>query len=203
MNFQNAAFEAAFGRADQLPASSLPELVFSGRSNVGKSSLINKLVNRKALARVSAKPGKTATINFYRLQQCRLVDLPGYGYAKVSAEEKKRWASLVEGYFAQERKIACVVQIIDMRHPPTEDDLHMISFLAEEGFPFVIVATKSDKLNKTEKEARRKGLMEEFQEYEGITLVECSSVNGEGMDELREIIASCVEDDEIEEPEKE
>ena len=188
MNFQNAAFEAAFGRADQLPASSLPELVFSGRSNVGKSSLINKLVNRKALARVSAKPGKTATINFYRLQQCRLVDLPGYGYAKVSAEEKKRWASLVEGYFAQERKIACVVQIIDMRHPPTEDDLHMISFLAEEGFPFVIVATKSDKLNKTEYKNREEALKDFFSTLENIPVLPFSAETGAGLENLQKIL---------------
>ncbi len=188
MNFQNAAFEAAFGRADQLPASSLPELVFSGRSNVGKSSLINKLVNRKALARVSAKPGKTATINFYRLQQCRLVDLPGYGYAKVSAEEKKRWASLVEGYFAQERKIACVVQIIDMRHPPTEDDLHMISFLAEEGFPFVIVATKSDKLNKTEYKNREEALKDFFSTLENVPVLPFSAETGVGLENLQKIL---------------
>ena len=188
MNFQNAAFEAAFGRADQLPASSLPELVFSGRSNVGKSSLINKLVNRKALARVSAKPGKTATINFYRLQHCRLVDLPGYGYAKVSAEEKKRWASLVEGYFAQERKIACVVQIIDMRHPPTEDDLHMISFLAEEGFPFVIVATKSDKLNKTEYKNREEALKDFFSTLENVPVLPFSAETGVGLENLQKIL---------------
>ena len=162
--------------------------MFSGRSNVGKSSLINKLVNRKALARVSAKPGKTATINFYRLQQCRLVDLPGYGYAKVSAEEKKRWASLVEGYFAQERKIACVVQIIDMRHPPTEDDLHMISFLAEEGFPFVIVATKSDKLNKTEYKNREEALKDFFSTLENVPVLPFSAETGVGLENLQKIL---------------
>ena len=202
MRFDQAAFESAFGRAEQLPESTLPEIVFSGRSNVGKSSLINKLVNRKALARVSATPGKTGTINFYRLQEARLVDLPGYGYAKVSFSEKKRWAQLVEGYFGQPRDIRLVIQLVYMRHPPTRDDMQMVSFLCENEFPFLVVLTKSDKLNKTQREARRKGLQEEFQEYEGITLVECSSVNGEGMEELRDIIASCIEDD-IEETEKE
>ena len=103
VNFQNVEFELAAGRKDQLPKCTAPEIVFSGKSNVGKSSLINKLVNRKALARVSATPGKTATINFYRLPECRLVDLPGYGYAKVSKGERDRWASLVEGYFALDR----------------------------------------------------------------------------------------------------
>src|SRR5699024_8784442 len=115
-------FELAAGRKDQLPKADVPEIVFSGKSNVGKSSLINKLVNRKALARVSATPGKTATINFYRLPDCRLVDLPGYGYAKVSKGERDRWASLVEGYFAQKRNVALVIQLVDMRHKPTADD---------------------------------------------------------------------------------
>lgn len=123
MNFQKVEFELAAGRKDQLPRGELPEIVFSGKSNVGKSSLINKLVNRKALARVSATPGKTATINFYKLPECRLVDLPGYGYARVSKSERDRWASLVEGYFAQDRNIALVIQLVDMRHKPTADDL--------------------------------------------------------------------------------
>lgn len=188
MNFQNAAFETAAGRSDQLVSSTLPELVFSGRSNVGKSSLINKLVNRKALARVSAKPGKTATINFYRLKECRLVDLPGYGYAKVSASEKKRWAALVEGYFAQKRNVACVVQIIDMRHPPTEDDLHMISFLVETGFPFVIVATKSDKLNKTEYQKRKEELRDFFSTLEGVPVLPFSAATGEGLEDLQKLL---------------
>ena len=109
MNFQAVEFEAAAGRADQLKPSDLPEIVFSGKSNVGKSSLINKLVNRKALARVSATPGKTATINFYDVDGADFVDLPGYGYAKVSKSEKGRWSELIEGYFNQERIFALVV----------------------------------------------------------------------------------------------
>ena len=188
MNFQNAVFEAAAGRAEQLLSSTLPELVFSGRSNVGKSSLINKLVNRKALARVSAKPGKTATINFYRLKECRLVDLPGYGYARVSAEEKKRWAALVEGYFAQARNVACVVQIVDIRHPPTEDDLHMISFLVETGLPFIIVATKSDKLNKTELKAREEELKDFFSPVEGTLVLPFSAETGLGLETLQKVL---------------
>ena len=154
MNFQTVAFEAAAGRADQLPRSDLPEVVFSGKSNVGKSSLLNKLVNRKAIARVSATPGKTATINFYRLEGCRLVDLPGYGYAKVSQKEKERWAKLVEGYFAQQRQIALVIQLLDMRHKPTEDDRTMLQFLEESGLPYAVVCTKSDKLNKARQRPR-------------------------------------------------
>ena len=113
MNFQIVSFEAAYGKSSQIPPSDLPEIVFSGRSNVGKSSLINKILNRKALARVSATPGKTATINFFNLKTVRLADLPGYGYAKVSDSEKRRWAELVEGYFAMNRDIRMVIQICD------------------------------------------------------------------------------------------
>ncbi len=188
MNFQVVQFEAAAGLLNQLPPSTIPEIVFSGRSNVGKSSLINKLVNRKSLARVSAKPGKTATINFYKLQECRLVDLPGYGYAKVSAKEKERWAELVEGFFAQERKVACVVQIIDMRHMPTEDDLHMIEFLLTSQRPFILVATKSDKLNKTEYAQRESQLRSFFQTVEDLKIIPFSAVTGDGLSELKMLL---------------
>ena len=136
MNFQSVEFEAAAGRADQLKKSDLPEIVFSGKSNVGKSSLINKIFNRKSLARVSAVPGKTATINFFRLPECRFVDLPGYGYAKVSQSEKQRWAKLMQGYFDAERNVALVIQILDMRHEPTADDFDMINFLIERDLPY-------------------------------------------------------------------
>ena len=194
MNFQNAAFEFYAGRFHQLPASDLPEIVFSGRSNVGKSSLINKLLNRKALARVSAKPGKTGTINFYRLPECRLVDLPGYGYAKVSAAEKQRWAELVEGYLGADRKIACVVQIIDLRHEPTRDDLHMIQYLLDQELPFVIAATKSDKLNKTQREERLAGNRELFAEIDDVPLQAVSSLTGEGIEALKDHIERCCEE---------
>ena len=196
MRFDNGVFELAAGRSGQLPAGDLPEIVFSGKSNVGKSSLINKLLNRKNLARVSATPGKTATINFYRLDQARLVDLPGYGYAKVSLAEKKRWAELVEGYFHQERNLALVVQLVDMRHPPTKDDLHMIEFLCDGGFPFLVALTKSDKLNQTERRQRLAALEEAFSDYEGPRLIPFSSVTGEGVEELREILSSVVEEPE-------
>ena len=119
MNYNLAYFEKAFGTAEQLTQSDLPEICFSGRSNVGKSSLINKITGRKSLARVSGEPGKTVTINFYNVKECRLVDLPGYGYAKVPFAEKTRWSSLMEGYFNSGRNIKIVFQLIDMRHPPT------------------------------------------------------------------------------------
>lgn len=188
MKFENASFEFAAGRPDQLPESTVPEIVFSGRSNVGKSSLINKLLNRKSLARVSATPGKTGTINFYNLKTCRLVDLPGYGYAKVSQSEKLRWAELVEGYLNSKRNAKLVIQIIDMRHKPTEDDLHMIDFLLQAGYPFLIAATKSDKLNKTQRTEQLELLHEIFQNVP-VQLIPFSTVNAEGVEEIRTIIA--------------
>ena len=136
MNLQTAAFEAAYGTFSQLPPSNLPEIAFSGRSNVGKSSLLNRLFNRKSLARVSSVPGKTVTINFYSVGDVRFVDLPGYGYAKVPKAEKLRWAEMMEGYFNSDRDIKLVVQLVDMRHPPTKDDLQMLAFLRENKIPF-------------------------------------------------------------------
>ncbi len=193
MNFNNVSFEAAFGSKAQLKKSTCPEIVFSGRSNVGKSSLINKLVNRKALARVSTKPGKTGTINFYDIDaKLKFVDLPGYGYAKVSTKEKERWSGLVEGYFNAERNIGLVVQLVDMRHRPTADDLHMIEFLRANEFNFIVVLTKSDKLNKTQREERLASLSEDFSS-EDIDFIVFSSVSGEGINELRDIIKNFAE----------
>ena len=195
MNFNNAVFEAAAGKAGQLLPTNLPEIVFSGRSNVGKSSLINKLCNRKALARVSATPGKTGTINFYKLPEVRLVDLPGYGYAKVSFSEKRRWAELVEGYFNAERNIKLVVQIVDFRHPPTKDDMDMIRYLYDCGFPYLIVLTKSDKLNKTQRTSRLELLKSELEGFEAIERIPFSSVTGEGLDTIQQRIAACAEEE--------
>lgn len=192
MNFQIAEFKAAYGRSTQIPESVLPEIVFSGKSNVGKSSLINKLLCRKSMARVSTKPGKTATINFFSLKEADLVDLPGYGYAKVSQDEKKRWAELVEGYFAQERNIALVVQICDMRHTPTENDMTMIDFLYRSGYNFIVALTKMDKLKKTQQELRMKELKEELSDYPDIRLFPCSSENGTGIDEIRKAIEESI-----------
>jgi GTP-binding protein len=192
VNFQKVEFELAAGRKDQLPKGTVPEIVFSGKSNVGKSSLINKLVNRKALARVSATPGKTATINFFRLPECRLVDLPGYGYAKVSKGERDRWASLVEGYFAQERPVALVIQLVDMRHKPTADDLQMVEFLQQTGRPFIVVCTKCDKLNRSETQ-QQTALFDELFQEKGIPWLPFSSVKGTGLTELQGQLSLAVE----------
>ena len=195
MKWESAVFESSAARLDQLPQPELPEVAFSGRSNVGKSSLINRLLNRKGLARTSATPGKTATVNFYRLDRARLVDLPGYGYAKVSREEKRRWGSLIEGYLQADRDLRLVLQLIDMRHPPTADDRLMIDFLTEAEIPFMLVLTKSDKLNQSQRRERLAALEEELADYTGLTMVPFSAEKGENADELREILRSVCEED--------
>ncbi|MDO4153450.1 MAG: ribosome biogenesis GTP-binding protein YihA/YsxC [Clostridia bacterium] len=190
MNLQDATFEAAYGTFAQLPTSDLPEIAFSGRSNVGKSSLLNRLFNRKSLARVSSVPGKTVTINFYSVGDVRFVDLPGYGYAKVPKAEKMRWAEMMEGYFNSERNIRLVVQLVDMRHPPTKDDLQMLSFLRENNIPFVVALTKSDKLNKTEYAQRLKSVQTELDFVQTEYLIPFSAVTGEGREALLNVIRS-------------
>ncbi len=195
MNYHNVVFETSFGKASQLTQSDLVEIAFAGRSNVGKSSLINKIFNRRALARVSAVPGKTATINFFRLENVRFADLPGYGYAKVSHGEKERWGDLIETYFNSERRIGLVFQLIDMRHAPTRDDLMMVDFLIENEFPFVVVLTKKDKLSKKQQEERLHALQTELPCADQIHMVPFSAMNGDGVEELRAIIDEISQED--------
>ena len=192
MRFDKIEFTAAYGTSKQLPASKEAEIVFSGRSNVGKSSLINKLFNRKNLARVSSVPGKTITVNFFKGDGIYFVDLPGYGYAKRDQGERKRWAELMEGYFHSERNIALVIQLVDMRHSPTEDDMMMLNFLRECKIPFVIALTKCDKLNKTETEKRREALEEELKDYADITRIEFSAVKGTGVEQVKAAVEAAI-----------
>ncbi|MCH5202934.1 MAG: YihA family ribosome biogenesis GTP-binding protein [Oscillospiraceae bacterium] len=194
MTFKNAEFQSACGTSEQLPQSTKPEIIFAGKSNVGKSSLINKLTGRKSLARISSKPGKTGTINFYNVDNFHLVDLPGYGYAKVSKQEKERWSELMEGYFAQERAFCLVVQLLDMRHKPTQDDFGMINFLYENGFPYIVVLTKMDKLKKSEKEKNLIMIGETLKEFENIGIFPFSAQTGEGADSIIGVIEECVEE---------
>lgn len=191
MNYNNVIFEKAFGTFEQLSESDMPEICFSGRSNVGKSSLINKILNRKSLARVSTKPGKTVTINFYKCDGMRLVDLPGYGYAKVPFAERDRWSDLMEGYFRSGRDIRMVFQLVDMRHPATAFDLSMLEFLRHFDIPYTVILTKSDKLNRTEYKNRCELILEELGEFgEGAEIIPFSAQNGEGVEKIREIIES-------------
>lgn len=194
MKIESAVFELSAGISSQLPPSTLPEIAFSGRSNVGKSSLINKLVNRKALARTSSTPGKTATINFYKLDTLRLIDLPGYGYAKLSFSEKKRFSQTIEHYFDDDRDLRLVLQLIDMRHPPSADDYQMLEYLTHCELPFIVVLTKADKLNKTQRAERLAALQEELADYEGIHMVPFSAISGEGVEELRAILKEVTEE---------
>ena len=190
MRFDNGVFELAAGRSSQLPAGDLPEIVFSGKSNVGKSSLINKLLNRKNLARVSATPGKTATINFYRLDQARLVDLPGYGYAKVSKAERDRWGRLMEDYFADRELMTFGAMIVDARHKPTADDCTMAQWYRDAGCPFVVVANKLDKLKKREIESNLLTIRETLELDDSVKLIPFSAEKGEGKQELLDLILS-------------
>lgn len=188
MNFNKAEFYASYGKFSQIPPCEGIEIAFAGRSNVGKSTLINKLFNRKNLARVSSVPGKTATINFYKLENIFFADLPGYGYAKVSKSEKQRWSELIEGYLNSDRDFYLVFLLIDMRHAPSADDLQMIDYLIETERPFVIVLTKADKLKKSERISRMEKFAEEIPHFDEIHTVPFSSQTFEGGEELRKII---------------
>ncbi len=192
MNFNNTIFLTSYGEKKQFKKSNCKEIVFSGRSNVGKSSLINKLINKKSLARVSSRPGKTSTINLYKVNDyVRLVDLPGYGYAKVSESEKLRWSDLVEGYFNSGPNIVLVIQIIDIRHKPSMDDITMIKFLIERKLKFIIVLTKSDKLNRTQRKECLDNLKDNFP-FENIDFIIFSSSSGEGLENLKAVIEESI-----------
>lgn len=192
MRFDKVKYEASYGTAQQLPKSGHIEIAFAGRSNVGKSSMLNKILNRKNLARVSSVPGKTVTVNFFDCDGIKLVDLPGYGYAKVNYNEKKRWADLMEGYFTSERNIRLVVQLTDMRHPVTKDDLDMMRFMQSAGYDFIVVMTKSDKLNKTERNKRLEDIHTELAEFGDVKIIPFSASNGEGAEEIRKAIEDAV-----------
>lgn len=194
MNYNKAEFERAFGISSQLPESIQPEIAFAGRSNVGKSSLLNKIFNRKQLARVSSVPGKTITINFYNVDDVKFVDLPGYGYARLSKQELSRFGELMEGYFQSDRNIALVVQLIDMRHPLTKDDEGMITFLKEMNIPFIIVMTKADKLKKKAYEERLKVSREELAFAGNVPVVPFSSVTGQGINGIKNYIEKAISD---------
>ena len=187
LNTQNVILKISAGQPRQIPSDPIPQVAFSGRSNVGKSSLINSLLGRKSLARVSSAPGKTITINFYEVdKKLFLVDLPGYGFAKRTLEDKKQWSALTDGYFTTNKnidRVELIVQLIDSRIGPTKDDEMMLEYLAAVGLPFVVVATKTDKLNATE----RKKNLEAISAHpliNGTKVIPFSALKGEGKEEL-------------------
>jgi len=188
INVNNATIATTVGAARQFPRDPRPEVALSGRSNVGKSSLINTLLGRKSLARVSSSPGKTITINYYDIdKKMFLVDLPGYGYAKRSKESKKVWSTLTEDFFVKNPSsdaLKLVIQLIDVRTGPTEDDILMINWMIDMGVPFIVVATKTDKLSKKQLSDALLRLDEEYFKGTGIEILPFSSVTREGRDEL-------------------
>lgn len=193
MNFQKADFIASYGISSQLPESDRAEFVFSGRSNVGKSSLINRLCSRKNLARVSSTPGKTATINFYSVDDLYFVDLPGYGYAKVSNADRDRWDKLINSYFGENRNNELLIQLLDCRHDPSADDVQMLQFLHYHRIPFVIVLTKADKLKKSQIAETQSRFEKIGLQYGSQKVFLTSSEKGTGMEELKQYLESVLE----------
>jgi len=192
VNTNNTDLALTVGTQKQFPRDPRPQIALSGRSNVGKSSLINTLLGRKSLARVSSSPGKTVTINFYNVdKKLYLVDLPGYGYAKRSQDSKRSWSTLTEDYFIKNPSsdaLKLVIQLIDVRTGPTDDDILMINMMIDRGIPFAVVATKTDKLSKTALSARLAEIKADFFGGTGIDILPFSSVSREGRDELWNLI---------------
>ena len=196
LNTNNTTLALTAGFVKQFPADRIPQIALSGRSNVGKSSLINTLIGRKSLARVSSAPGKTITINFYSVdKKVYLVDLPGYGYAKRSAESKRSWSQLTEDYFVKNpNSDSCklVIQLIDIRTGPTDDDILMINMMIDRDIPFIVVATKTDKLSKTALQSRIEELKNEYFLGTGIEIIPFSSVSRVGKDEVWKKISEVI-----------
>lgn len=194
MNFQNVEFLISAASPKDFPGNRLPEIAFAGKSNVGKSSVINRLLQRKNFARVGDKPGKTIHVNYFTLdRRCYLVDLPGYGFAKVSASEKARWGKLMEDYFAANR-ITLGILIVDYRHPPTMNDVTMANWFKESGCPFLVVANKMDKLKKSQLEPNLKVIREDLELSEDIPIIPFSAEKGNGRDELVRLILKAVKE---------
>lgn len=171
-------------RPDQYPDDGLPQIALAGRSNVGKSSFINKMINRKNLARTSSKPGKTQTLNFYIINdELYFVDVPGYGFAKVSKSEKEKWGRMIEEYLTKSEHLKAVVQIVDLRHPPSKDDVMMYDFIKYHDIPVVIIATKADKIPKGKWQKHLKVVKETLNVANGDPIILFSSETGQGKDE--------------------
>ena len=188
MNFQKVEFLISAANPKDFPNVRLPEIAFAGKSNVGKSSVINRLLQRKNFARVGEKPGKTIHVNYFTIDnKCYFVDLPGYGYAKVSQSEKERWGKLMENYFAANR-IDLGVMIVDARHAPTNNDITMARWVLDSGCPFVVVANKLDKVKKSQIEGNMAVIRQDLELPEACTVIPFSAEKGTGRDELVKLI---------------
>ena len=188
MIIKNVDLETVCGITSKLPENTLPEIAFAGKSNVGKSSLINTLMNRKSYARISATPGKTQTINFYNInQELYLVDLPGYGYAKVSEQEKKKWGRMVENYLHGSKQLRAVFLLIDIRHDPSANDKMMYDWIAAQGYYPIIIATKLDKIKRSQKDKQVKAVRQGLGLLPGTKVIPFSSVTQQGRAEIWEL----------------
>ena len=191
MVIKSAVLDIVCGITSKIPDTGLPEVAFAGKSNVGKSSLINGLMNRKALARTSAQPGKTQTINFYKINdELDLVDLPGYGYARVTPAEKEKWGKMIENYLHTSRNLKAVFLLIDIRHDPSANDRQMYEWILHNGYEPIIIATKLDKLKRSQVQKNLKAIREGLQLRKGTTVIPYSAETKQGRDEIWELIES-------------
>lgn len=189
MVIKNVSLETVIGVTSKIPQNNLPEIAFAGKSNVGKSSLINALMNRKSLARTSAQPGKTQTINFYNINgELYFVDLPGYGYAKVSRQEKEKWGKMVERYLRQSRVLKAVFLLIDIRHDPSANDKIMYEWILSNGFHPVIIATKADKINRSQLQKQIRAVRQGLGVDKDTVVIPFSAQTKQGRDEIYELI---------------
>lgn len=185
MVIKNVNLETVCGITSVLPDNLLPEVAFAGKSNVGKSSLINALMNRKALARTSAQPGKTQTINFYNINEVMyLVDLPGYGYAKIAESEKQKWGKMIENYLKSSKQLRAVFLLIDIRHDPSVNDKIMYDWIVHQGYDPIIIATKLDKINRSQKDKCVKAIRTGLDVKPGTKILPFSAESKQGRDEI-------------------
>lgn len=203
MIIRKAELETVCGITSRLPENTCPEFAFAGKSNVGKSSLINGLLNRKSLARTSSQPGKTQTINFYNVnKEMYVVDLPGYGYAKISKEVAAKWGPMIENYLHQSRQLRMVFLLIDLRHKPTANDVQMYRWILSNGFSPVIIATKADKIKRSQLKKQVSLLKETLKVIEGVPIIPFSAVTKQGREEIWELIETYALGEEMEIPEE-
>ena len=194
MIIKNVSLDIVCGVTSVLPENAWPEIAFAGKSNVGKSSLINALMNQKSLARTSAQPGKTQTINFYNINNCMyLVDLPGYGYAKVSQKEKEKWGKLIERYLNSSRMLRAVFLLIDIRHDPSANDRQMYEWIVSQGYEPIIIATKLDKLKRSQIQKHVKMVREGLGLLPGTKVIPFSAVSKQGREEIWELMDQLLE----------
>lgn len=194
MVIKNVSLETVIGVTSKIPQNSMMEIAFAGKSNVGKSSLINALMNRKSLARTSAQPGKTQTINFYNINnELYFVDLPGYGYAKVSQQEKEKWGKMVEKYLRQSKVLKAVFLLIDIRHDPSANDRQMYEWILSNGFHPIIIATKADKINRSQLQKQIKAIRQGLEVEKDTVIIPFSAQTKQGRDEIYELIDNMME----------